>query len=168
MLRKINAKLIIIKLAQKVFGIILKISTAKIAKIALTTTPAEATITISRRIFLRRPKLTGTGLAHPNKKGECSCHKINGNITVPNISICCIGLSDRRPQRYAVSSPSFSAAYPCATSCSTTAIKTGMNVSKTSVSIYFFATKQLPPDVFSLLQKSVAASLEAKLPAFKR
>ena len=44
----------------------------------------------------------------------------------------------------------------------------GTNATKTSNNIYFFATKQLPPDFLSCAHKASASLLFAKLPTFKR
>ena len=52
------------------------------------------------------------GLAQPNMKPDLENNKIIGKMIVPKMSMCCIGLNDRRPACLAVSSPSFQAIYP--------------------------------------------------------
>ena len=58
----------------------------------------------------------GTGFAHPNKNELLSMSKSVGIRMVPMGSICVRGLMLTRPKKYAVLSPSLSAAHACAAS----------------------------------------------------
>ena len=59
--------------------------------------PAKATQIESILGFLSRPKLTGTGLAYPTKKGDPVRIKTSGINRVPTGSICLAGLRLTRP-----------------------------------------------------------------------
>src|SRR5262249_6261543 len=87
--------------------------------------PARATSTMSRRGFLSALKLTGTGLAYPNRNGVRRSNKIAGIRIVPTGSMCLSGFMVTRPKRYAVSSPRRWATKPCAASCRVIARTTG-------------------------------------------
>ena len=93
---------------------------AAIAKRMFDTGPARPTSAGSRR-WLRRFRVTnGTGFAQP-MIGAPITASMSGKITVPKGSMCLIGLSVMRPSQRAVGSPSFSAAHPCADSCTESA-----------------------------------------------
>ena len=66
-----------------------------------------------RKLFI----FTGTGLAQPKRKTT--------SMTRPSTSMCFIGLRERRPARFAVSSPSIYAVMPWAHSWSVMQISAG-------------------------------------------
>src|SRR5262249_28306187 len=73
--------------------------------------------------------LTGTGFAHP-MSGAPLTIAINGNRIVPIGSACTSGLSETRPSRRAVGSPSRSAVHACAISCTVSENSRTMNAMK--------------------------------------
>ena len=66
--------------------------------------PAAATATMPQRGERSLVKLTGTGLAQPNRKLPITI-SMAGRMMVPNGSTWRSGLSEMRPSRRAVSSP---------------------------------------------------------------
>ncbi len=89
----------------------LSTKTQKIAMIKLEAGPAAATHNMSFLGLFKLAKLTGTGLAQPNKMPPNIKVKA-GNKMVPIGSICLIGLRVIRPIFSAVKSPKYFAAYP--------------------------------------------------------
>ena len=78
--------------------------------------PASDTSNMSRRRLRSRFGFTGTGFAQPIT-GMFAIAPNAGMMIDPNGSMCGIGLSVRRPARFAVSSPNHSATTPCEISC---------------------------------------------------
>lgn len=92
---------------------------------------------------ITRPISTGTGFAHPNKKGDCNKKSPSGKMIEPKISMCLIGFGLSRPASFAVSSPYFSATNPCIISCPIMASK--------STIIFMAKSSGLKSGIFNLL-----------------
>src|SRR5262249_49344247 len=91
-------------------------SAAKMASAMFMAGPATATQTMPLRGFRSARKLTGTGLAYPNRNGEPSSSRTPGSKIVPVGSMCFKGLRLTRPSLHAVSSPRKRATKPWAAS----------------------------------------------------
>jgi hypothetical protein len=84
----------------------LKSKLKDIAKIIFAKGPAIPTKTISLLGFLKLKKFIGTGFAQPKITLEPKIAKDKGKIIVPNISMWARGENVRRPDIFAVGSPS--------------------------------------------------------------
>src|SRR5262245_14547890 len=102
----------------------------RMARTTLVPGPASATSKPSSRGRRNQRGSIGTGLAHPKTKAGVPNSRgirssMPGTSTVPTGSTCASGFSVSRPARAAVGSPHAYATTPCATSCNTTATRSG-------------------------------------------